>query len=91
MGPFSHGDERMPEVTCSRCGRTNPGLARAPIPGEIGARILAQTCAECWEEWLRMQVKFINEYRLSPLDPKHFEFLMAQAREFLKLKDEEAS
>jgi Fe-S cluster biosynthesis and repair protein YggX len=81
----------MADVTCSRCGQTAPSLARAPMPGPTGARILAQVCAGCWDEWLRMQVKFINEYRLNPLDEKHFEFLQGQAREFLKLKDEAAS
>jgi Fe-S cluster biosynthesis and repair protein YggX len=38
-----------------------------------------------------MQVKFINEYRLNPLDARHFDFLTGQAREFLKLKDEAPS
>jgi len=32
-----------------------------------------------------MQVKYINEYRLSPLDPSHYEFLLEQARAFLNL------
>ena len=81
----------MADVTCSRCGQTAPGLARPPLPGAMGTRILAQTCTACWDEWLRMQVKFINEYRLNPLDERHFDFLMGQAREFLKLKDEAAS
>jgi Fe-S cluster biosynthesis and repair protein YggX len=35
-----------------------------------------------------MQVKVINEYRLSPADPKQFEFLMAQLAAFLNLRDE---
>ena len=34
-----------------------------------------------------MQVKLINEYRLSPLDPQHFEFLMTQMRTFLNLAE----
>lgn len=81
----------MADVTCSRCGQNSPGLARPPMPGPLGTRIAAQVCAACWEEWLRMQVKFINEYRLNPLDERHFEFLMGQAREFLKIRDEAAS
>ena len=78
----------MANVTCSRCGNAAAGLERPPMPGPMGAQIVAQVCLSCWNEWLGMQVKFINEYRLNPLDARHFEFLVGQAREFLKLKDE---
>jgi Fe-S cluster biosynthesis and repair protein YggX len=60
-------------------------LERAPFPGETGQTILANVCAACWRDWLATQVKYINEYRLSPLDPRHFEFLLEQARGFLNL------
>jgi Fe-S cluster biosynthesis and repair protein YggX len=75
----------MAIVLCSRCKNARQGLERAPFPGETGQAILANACATCWKEWLGMQVKYINEYRLSPLDPKHFEFLVEQARAFLVL------
>jgi Fe-S cluster biosynthesis and repair protein YggX len=75
----------MSVVTCTRCKTQGPGLEHAPLPGETGQTILANVCAACWKEWLRMQVKYINEYRLSPLDPSHFEFLLEQARAFLML------
>jgi len=80
----------MADVTCTRCKTVRPGLARAPLPGEPGSIILANVCAACWREWLATQVKYINEYRLSPLDPKHYEFLLEQARAFLKLPGAEA-
>jgi Fe-S cluster biosynthesis and repair protein YggX len=75
----------MADVTCSRCKRQAEGLSRAPLPGPAGQEILAHVCAACWKEWLGMQVKYINEYRLNPLDARHFEFLLAQARAFLML------
>lgn len=78
----------MANVTCSRCGSEGTGLERPPIPGRTGELIGRQVCAACWKEWLSTQVKYINEYRLNPLDPKHFEFLMAQAKTFLNYKDE---
>jgi Fe-S cluster biosynthesis and repair protein YggX len=37
-----------------------------------------------------MQVRVINEYRLVPADPQHFEYLIAQMKAFLNLKDEGA-
>ena len=75
----------MAIVTCTRCKNQNPGLERAPLPGAPGQTILANVCAACWKEWLQTQVKYINEYRLSPLDPKHYEFLLEQAQGFLML------
>jgi Fe-S cluster biosynthesis and repair protein YggX len=81
----------MAIVTCTRCKNQNPGLERAPLHGEPGRTILANVCAACWKEWLGTQVKYINEYRLSPLDPKHYEFLLEQARGFLGLPGATAS
>lgn len=75
----------MAVVTCSRCKRSAEGLPRAPMAGPMGQTFLESVCASCWKEWLGMQVKYINEYRLNPLDPRHFEFLMEQARAFLGL------
>jgi Fe-S cluster biosynthesis and repair protein YggX len=75
----------MADVTCSRCKQHAPGLARAPLPGPTGQTILENVCAACWREWLGMQVKYINEYRLNPLDARHFEFLVEQAAAFLAL------
>jgi len=79
----------MTDVHCARCGQTRPGLAAAPLPGKSGETVLARTCATCWQEWLGAQVKVINEYRLSPSDPKQFDFLLAQLRAFLNLEDRE--
>ena len=78
----------MAEVTCSRCGNTATGLAARPFAGPMGEAILEQVCAACWRDWMAMQVKVINEYRLSPLDPKHFDLLMAQLKTFLNLRIE---
>jgi len=60
----------MADVTCSRCGNTAPALAAQPFVGPIGAAVRDQVCAACWKDWMAMQVKVINEYRLSPLGPK---------------------
>ena len=80
----------MATVTCTRCKNQKDGLERAPFPGETGQTILANVCAACWKDWLGTQVKYINEYRLSPLDPRHFEFLLEQARAFLMLPGAQA-
>jgi len=63
------------------------GLERAPLPGEIGERVLAQTCASCWEEWKGTQVKLINEYRLNVTDPGQYERLITEMAAFLGLRE----
>ncbi len=40
-------------------------LPSPPIPDELGRRIQAEICAECWQEWFRnYSIKVINELRL---------------------------
>lgn len=77
----------MADVTCARCGKTAEGLERPPLPGDAGTAVQARVCRACWREWLAMQVKVINEYRLSPAEPEHFEFLVTQMRAFLNLEE----
>ncbi len=75
----------MAQVTCKRCGNTREGLAAAPLPGEMGQKILANTCQECWAEWLRTQVMIINEYQLTMVNPDHVRELYRLAGDFLNV------
>lgn len=76
----------MSEITCSRCGTRSASLDRPPLPGALGEMVVSRTCPRCWQEWRGMQVKIINEYRLSPADPKHFDYLVTQMKAFLHLE-----
>ena len=79
----------MEENRCSRCGATlSARLERPPLPGAIGLRVHEHICPACWKEWLGMQVRVINEYRLMPAEPQHYEYLLSQMKTFLNLKDE---
>ena len=78
----------MSQVTCSRCGTTADGLEKVPLPGPVGRQVLDQSCRNCWEAWKQEQVKMINEYRLSVLDPEHYDRLVAAMGAFLNLQDE---
>jgi len=78
----------MAMVQCSRCGNTAEGLERPPLPGPAGEQVHAETCRACWQDWLSMQVKVINEYRISPAEPEQYDFLVAQMRTYLNLADE---
>lgn len=75
----------MADVDCARCGRTRPGLETEPLPGPEGRLVLEGTCRACWEEWLREQVKLMNELRLSPIDPEHYRRLVQAMLAWLRL------
>ena len=78
----------MAEIHCTRCGSDAESLDRPPLPGEPGGKVQAHTCAKCWQEWTQAQVMVINEYQLSPADPKHYDFLLEQMGTFLNLPKE---
>jgi Fe-S cluster biosynthesis and repair protein YggX len=74
-------------LTCARCGQTAnpPPPQRIPFVPAVKERILGSICAACWKEWEGMEVKVINEYRLSFMDPQHREMLKRSCLEFLRL------
>ena len=72
----------MPDVTCSRCGKTQAGFERPPFPGAMGARIQGEICQECWAQWLRQQTMLINHYGLNVMDPQARQFLTRNMEAF---------
>jgi Fe-S cluster biosynthesis and repair protein YggX len=74
----------MGTVHCARCGRPEaPALPRQPLPGKAGAEIRERICADCWNEWQKMEVMVINELRLNFMDPASQETLSKHMRDFL--------
>lgn len=69
-------------VQCILLKREAPGLARAPYPGPLGQRIFEQVSQEAWARWVKHQVMLINEYRLSPVEPKARKFLEAEMEKY---------
>ena len=69
-------------VQCVMLKREAPGLDRAPYPGELGRRIYENVSREAWGRWLQHQTMLINEYRLTPIEPKARKFLEAEMEKF---------
>jgi Fe-S cluster biosynthesis and repair protein YggX len=76
----------MAQVACKRCGKTKPGLDQPPLPGRYGPRVLADTCADCWHEWVEEQTRLINHERLLPSEPEHRKVLYERMATFLNLQ-----
>jgi Fe-S cluster biosynthesis and repair protein YggX len=70
-------------VTCSRCGQSRDGFEKAPFPGAMGQRIVAEICKECWGLWLKQQTMLINHYGLNVMDPQARAFLTRNLDAFL--------
>lgn len=69
-------------VNCVVLKTEAEGLAKPPYPGELGQRIFDNVSKPAWQKWLGHQTMLINEYRLSPIEPKAREFLEKEMEKF---------
>jgi len=69
-------------VQCVVLKREAPGLDRPPYPGELGKRVFENVSKEAWANWLKHQTMLINEYRLTPIEPKARKFLESEMEKF---------
>jgi len=69
-------------VNCVVLKKEAEGLDKAPYPGELGQRILENASKEAWGMWMKQQTMLMNENKLSPMDPKHRQFLVDEMEKF---------
>jgi Fe-S cluster biosynthesis and repair protein YggX len=69
-------------VHCVYLKREAPGLDRQPYPGPLGQRIFDNVSKEAWAKWLSHQTMLMNEYRLTPVEPKARKFLEGEMEKF---------
>ncbi len=69
-------------VNCVKLMIEAEGLDRPTYPGDLGQRIFENVSKEAWQMWLQHQTMLMNEYRLSPIDPKARKFLEEQMEKF---------
>lgn len=70
-------------VNCIKLGKEAEAMDRAPLPGELGKRILNSVSKEGWKLWMQHQTILINENRLSLIDPEAQKFLQVEMEKFL--------
>lgn len=70
-------------VQCVVLGKEAEGLDYPPYPGELGKRIFENVSKEAWAAWVKHQTMLINEYRLTPVDPKARKYLEEEMEKFL--------
>ncbi|MBF6591851.1 MAG: oxidative damage protection protein [Ktedonobacterales bacterium] len=74
-------------VQCVKLGRELPGLAKPPMPGELGQRIYEHISQEAWEMWQEHSRLLINHYGLNLADPDARQVMRQQMEEFFFSKD----
>lgn len=70
-------------VECIKLKKEAEGLDFPPYPGEMGKRIYISVSKEAWQGWMGQQTMLINEYRLTPIDPKHRKYLEDEMEKYL--------
>ncbi len=69
-------------VNCVLLKKEAEGLARVTYPGDLGKRIFENVSQEAWTQWVSHQTILMNEYRLSPINPKDRKFLEEEMDKF---------
>ena len=69
-------------VQCVKLGKEAEGLEYLPYPGELGQKIYDNVSQEGWQLWVSHQTMLMNEYRLTPVDPKARKFLEEEMEKF---------
>lgn len=69
-------------VQCVKLGKEAEGLEYLPYPGELGQKIYENVSKQGWEMWVGHQTMLMNEYRLTPVDPKARKFLEEEMEKF---------
>jgi len=69
-------------VQCVKLNKEAEGLEYLPYPGELGQKVYDNVSQEGWKMWVGHQTMLLNEYRLSPVDPKARKFLEEEMEKF---------
>ena len=69
-------------VFCALLKIEADGLDYVPYPGDLGKRVYENVSKQAWQQWLAHQTMLINEYRLSPIEPKARKYLEGEMEKF---------
>ena len=69
-------------VNCVLLKKEAEGLERMTYPGDLGKRVFQHVSQEAWKQWVGHQTILMNEYRLSPINPKDRKFLEEEMEKF---------
>jgi len=85
--PSSGSGPSREGFSCARCGRPDQQLEKPPFKGALGVTLAEHICQGCWQEWIPMGTKVINELGLSLNSPAGQDAYDQYMVEFLQLDD----
>ena len=77
-------------IFCKHLQKEGQAFEKAPLPGELGEKIKAHISQEAWAEWIEMQMKIVNEYRLDLSLEEHRQVLKEQLDSFFGFSESES-
>jgi Fe-S cluster biosynthesis and repair protein YggX len=83
-GPRSDGAQQF---RCTRCQRPTGRIPKPPFKGPLGEQIQQNVCSMCWQEWIGMGTKVINELGLVLSSKAGQEAYDQYMKEFLQLEE----
>ena len=77
------GEQNTRMVFCQKFQKELPGLDEVPFDGHpLGQRIYENVSKLAWQRWVKHQTMLLNEYRLTPIEPKARKFLEGEMEKF---------
>ncbi len=70
-------------IFCQKLQKDGAPMSFAPVPGELGQRIIKNISNEAWLLWMKHQTMLINEKHLSLADAEARTYLKAEMEKFL--------
>lgn len=73
-------EERI--VHCVKLGKDLPGLAKPPVPGELGQMIYEKVSKEAFKNFMDYFRIIVNEYRIDLTSPESDKIFTDQMKEY---------
>lgn len=70
-------------IFCQKLQKQGAPISFAPVPGELGQRIIKNISNEAWQLWMKHQTMLINEKHLSLADAETRTYLKGEMEKFL--------
>ena len=70
-------------IFCQKLQKDGAPMSFAPVPGELGQRIIKNISNEAWLLWMKHQTMLINEKHLSLADAEARTYLKSEMEKFL--------
>ena len=84
---FSFSILFMKQVYCAKYKKNLDAMAQKPFVGELSTKIFEEVSQQAWDDWLELQTKLINEFKINLLENSGKNFLLSEMEKFLFEED----